>query len=48
MPVGHPTWTIPVLPVLFWQFLEFFHLRLKILAEIVDNTENFSNCLLQV
>jgi hypothetical protein len=40
---GHPAWTIPVLSVLFGQFLEFFHLRLKILAEIVDNAENSDN-----
>jgi hypothetical protein len=28
---------------MFGQFLEFFHLRLKILAEIVGNAENFGN-----
>jgi hypothetical protein len=41
--VGHFAWTIPVPSVVSGQFLEFFHLRLKILAEIVDNAENFGN-----
>jgi hypothetical protein len=41
--VGHPAWTIPVPSAVFGQFLEFFHLRLKILAEIIDNAENFGN-----
>jgi hypothetical protein len=40
---GHLAWTLPVLFAGFRSFLEFLHLRLKILAKIIDNTENFDN-----